>query len=225
MYYHGFIDLGRKKGMNKMKNINWKILIITALVCLLPIVLGIIFYQQLPEQIPVHFNINNEADNYASKNFALFGIPIILTGLQIFCCIITDWKENKETQKSRFLTIIKWFVPILSIVVSTILIEIPLGSTVDVRKSVCLVIGIFFILIGNYFPKMSYEMAKGKFHPMPKNEKMYRKMARMFGYTFVISGIALLISILFPPIFTVAVIIVLVLAILIESGCSLVKKI
>ena len=45
--------------MNKMKNINWKIVIITSLVCLLPIVLGIIFYQQLPEQMPVHFNINN----------------------------------------------------------------------------------------------------------------------------------------------------------------------
>ena len=76
--------------MNKMKNINWKIVIITSLVCLLPIVLGIIFYQQLPEQMPVHFNINNEIDSYASKNFALFGIPIILTGLQVFCCILTD---------------------------------------------------------------------------------------------------------------------------------------
>ena len=108
--------------------------------------------------------------------------------------------------------------------VSTIIIEIPLGSTVDVRKSVCLVIGIFFILTGNYLPKMSYEMAKGKFHPMPKNEKMYRKMIRTLGYTFVISGIALLISILFAPIFTIAVIIVLVVAILIEELYAWIKK-
>lgn len=207
-----------------MKNINWKILIITSMVCLLPIVLGIIFYQQLPEQMPVHFNINNEADNYASKNFALFGIPIILTALQIFCCVITDWKENKETQRPRFITIIKWFIPILSVVVSTILIEIPLGSTVDVRKSICFVLGILFILIGNYSPKMSYEMAKGKFHPMPKDEKMYRKMVRMLGYTFVISGIALLISILFPPICTATVIVVLVVAILVEGLYCLMKK-
>ena len=207
-----------------MKNINWKILIITSIVCLLPILLGIIFYQQLPEQMPVHFNINNEPDNYASKNFALFGIPIILTVLQIFCCVIADWKENKETQRPRFITIIKWFIPILSIVVSTILIEIPLGSTVDVRKSICFVIGILFILTGNYLPKMSYEMAKGKIHPMPKDEKTYRKMIRMFGYTFVISGIALLVSILFPLIFTATVIIVLVVTILIEGMYCLIKK-
>lgn len=207
-----------------MKNVNWKILIITSIVCLLPIVLGIIFYQQLPEQIPVHFNINNEADNYASKNFALFGIPIILTGLQIFCCVITDWKENKETQRPRFITIIKWLIPILSIVISTILIEIPLGSTVDVRKSICLVIGILFIVTGNYLPKMSYEMAKGKIHPMPKDEGEYRQMVRMLGYTFVISGIALLVSILFPPIFAATVMAVLVVTILIEMLYCLMKK-
>lgn len=207
-----------------MKNINWKILIITSLVCLLPIVLGMIFYQQLPEQMPVHFNINNEIDNYASKNFVLFGIPIILTGLQIFCCMITDWKENKETRKPKFITIIKWFIPILSVVVSTILIEIPLGSTVDVRKSICFVLGILFILTGNYLPKISYEMAKGKFHPMPKDEKMYRKMVRMLGYTFVISGVALLVSILFPPICTATVIVVLVVAILVEGLYCLMKK-
>ena len=199
-----------------MKNINWKIL--------LPIVLGIIFYQQLPEQMPVHFNINNEVDHYASKNFALFGIPIILTGLQIFCCIITDWKEKKETQKPRFISIIKWFVPILSMVVSTILIEIPLGSTVDVRKSICLVIGILFILTGNYLPKMSYEMAKGKMHPIPKDEKRYRKITRMWGYTFVIGGIALLISILCVTIVTVAILIGLVIAILVEGLYCFMKK-
>lgn len=207
-----------------MKNKNWKILMITSIVCLLPILLGIIFYQQLPEQMPVHFNINNEVDNYASKNFALFGIPIILTILQVFCCIMTDRKEERETKRPRLITIMKWFIPILSIVVSTILIEISLGSTVDVRKSICLVLGILYILIGNYLPKMSYEMAKGKIHPMPKDEKMYRKMVRMFGYTFVISGIALLVSILFPPISTVTVIIVLVIAILIEGLYCSIKK-
>lgn len=207
-----------------MKNMNWKILIITSIVCLLPILLGIIFYQQLPEQMPVHFNINNEVDNYASKNFALFGIPIILTILQVFCCIMTDRKEERETKRPRLITIMKWFIPILSVVVSTILIEIPLGSTVDVRKSICLVLGILYILIGNYIPKMSYEMAKGKIHPMPKDEKMYRKMVRMFGYTLVISGIALLVSILFPPIFTATVIIVLVIAILIEGLYCSIKK-
>ncbi len=206
-----------------MKRINWKILIITSIICLLPIVMGVVFYQQLPEQMPVHFNFNNEPDNYASKNFALFGIPIILTLLQIMCCVVSDINKNKMTKEPRFITIIKWFIPILTIVVSTIIIEIPLGSTVDVRKSICLVMGILFILTGNYFPKMSYEFSKGKIHPIPKNEEMYRKMTRMWGYTFVVGGIALLFSILFQPIYTVAVMAILIIAILIEGLYCFIK--
>lgn len=207
-----------------MKNINWKILVITCIVCLLPILLGIVFYQQLPEQMPVHFNINNEPDNYASKNFALFGIPLILMLLQVFCCIISDSRENKARKRQRFVTIMKWFIPILSIVVSTILIEIPLGSTVDVRKSICFVMGVLFILAGNYLPKMSYEEAKGKIHPMPKEEKVYRKMVRMWGYSFVVGGIALLFMILFPPIYTVITIAVLITVLFIEGMYCLIKK-
>ena len=206
-----------------MKRINWKILIITSIICLLPIVMGVVFYQQLPEQMPVHFNFNNEPDNYASKNFALFGIPIILTLLQIMCCVVSDINKNKMTKEPRFITIIKWFIPILTIVVSTIIIEIPLGSTVDVRKSICLVMGILFILTGNYFPKMSYEFSKGKIHPIPKNEEMYRKMTRMWGYTFVVGGIALLFSILFQPIYTVAVMAIIIIAILIEGLYCFIK--
>lgn len=207
-----------------MKQINWKILMMTSMVCLLPIILGIVFYKQLPEQMPIHFNINNEVDAYASKNFTLFGIPILLTIFQIFCCILSDWKENQEMRKMKFIKIIKWFIPILSIVVSIIVIEVPLGSTVDVRKSISFVIGILFVLTGNYLPKMSYEIAKGKIHPIPKNEKMYRKMTRMLGRTYVVGGILILFSILFEPIFTVIAIGLLVASTLIESGYYLIKK-
>ncbi len=207
-----------------MKKINWKILIITCIVCLSPIVLGIIFYQQLPKQMPIHFNINNEANGYAPKNFALFGIPIILTGFQVLCCIISDIQKNKELETPKFITIVKWIIPILSVVILTIIIEIPLGSAVDVRKSICLIMGILFILTGNYLPKMSYEIAKGKMHPMPKNETMYRKMTRMWGYSFVIGGISLLISVLFSVIFTIAIIIVLLVSITIEGCYCLLKK-
>ena len=57
-----------------MKKINWRILGITCLVTLLPIVLGVIFWQRLPEEIAIHFNIHNEPDNYASKSVAVLKV-------------------------------------------------------------------------------------------------------------------------------------------------------
>ena len=89
----------------------------------------------------------------------------------------------------------EWFIPIMTVLLYIIMVEVPLGSTVYVGKSVCLILGIFFIIIGNYFPKMSYEAGKKLFHPMPKSEKTFRKMSKTCGYSFIILGIILLICI------------------------------
>ena len=56
-----------------MEKNNKKILVITVIICLLPIVLGLALYNKLPEKMPIHFTINDVPDNYAHKNFALFG--------------------------------------------------------------------------------------------------------------------------------------------------------
>ena len=61
-----------------MKFFKWKIFFITSAVCLLPILLGILLWDRLPDIMAIHFNIYGEADNFASKSFVVFGLPIIL---------------------------------------------------------------------------------------------------------------------------------------------------
>jgi len=170
---------------------NKKTLIVTVMVCLVPIILGIILYEKLPSQMPIHFTINDVPDNYAPKNFALFGIPVIMAIVQVVYLLITMKVENEK--KPKILKIMEWFIPIMTVLFYIIMVQFPLGSTVYVGKSVCLILGILFIIIGNYMPKMSYEMGKLVFHPRPKNEKTFRTMIRMLGYFFIIVGIILLI--------------------------------
>ena len=180
-----------------MERKNKRTLILSVIICLLPMLLGIAFYNRLPEQMPIHFTINDVPDNYAPKNFALFGIPIIMAIVQAICIIFTT-KANKlrNNEKPRILKIMEWFIPIVTILVYIIMIEVPLGSTVYVGKSVCLILGILFMIIGNYLPKMSYEVGKTIFHPTPKNEKSFRKTSKIMGYSFIGIGIFLLIMII-----------------------------
>lgn len=180
-----------------MEKKNKRTLILSVLVCLLPIILGIALYNKLPEQMPIHFTINDVPDNYAHKNFALFGIPIIMAIVQAICILVTT-KVNKlkDNQKPKILKIMEWFIPIVSVLVYIIMIEVPLGSTVYVGKSICLILGILFMIIGNYLPKMSYEVGKTIFHPTPRSEKSFRKMSKIMGYSFVGVGISLLILII-----------------------------
>ena len=178
-----------------MEKKNKKTLILTIIVCLLPMLLGIVLYRQLPEQMPIHFTTNNVPDNYAPKNFALFGIPLIMAIVQAICMFSTMNKlKNKE--KPKIANIMEWFIPIITVLIYIIMIEVPLGSTVYVGKSICLILGISFMIIGNYIPKMSYDAAKGVFHPVPSNEKVFRKTSKIMGYGFIGLGIFFLIMII-----------------------------
>ena len=145
-----------------------KTLILSVMICLLPMILGMVLYPKLPEQMPIHFTINDVPDNYAHKNFALFGIPVIMAIVQAICIIFTQRVNKlKNSEKPKILKIIEWFIPIITVLMYVIMIEVPLGSTVYVGKSICLILGILFMVIGNYIPKMSYEIGKTMFHPMP----------------------------------------------------------
>ena len=180
-----------------MEKKNKKTLILSVIICLLPMVLGIAFYNRLPEQMPIHFTINDVPDNYAQKNFALFGIPVIMAIVQAICIICTT-KVNKlkNSEKPRIVKIMEWFIPVVTVLIYVIMVEVPLGSTVYVGKSICLILGILFMIIGNYIPKMSYEIGKTTFHPMSKSEKSFRKMSKIKGYSFIVMGIVLLIMII-----------------------------
>lgn len=178
-------------------NNNKRTLILTVCVCLLPIILGIVLYNKLPEQMPMHFTIGDKIDNYAPKNIVLFGIPIIMSIIQAICMIFTNKRNNLNSDgKPRILKIMEWFIPIITVLMYIIMIEVPLGSTVYVGKSVCLILGLSFIIIGNYLPKMSYEVGKSICHPVPKSEKSFRKMTKMMGYFSILIGIILLLLII-----------------------------
>lgn len=181
-----------------MEKKNKKTLILSVIICLLPMLLGAILYNKLPEQMPIHFTTNDVPDNYAHKNFALFGLPLIMAIVQAICLIAVNIKLNKlkNEEKPKILKIMEWFIPVATVLIYVIMVEVPLGSTVYVGKSICLILGILFMIIGNYIPKMSYEIGKTTFHPMPKSEKSFRKMSKITGYSFIVMGIVLLIMII-----------------------------
>ena len=53
-------------------------LIITSLITLIPIVVGLILWDKLPDQVPVHWDINGDVDDYATKTQAVFVMPLVL---------------------------------------------------------------------------------------------------------------------------------------------------
>ena len=171
------------------KKIDWKILIITGLICLIPMIFGVILYDQLPEQMAVHFGVNNEPTSFAPKEFALFGIPIFMFALQVFCCIFSDFMEEKK-QNKKYITIYKWIIPIIEMVVYLTMLAYGAGIELDMRMIVCITLGIVFTLVGNYMPKTE----PNKLQMNYIRADFWKKVKRPAGYFFVIIGLAFIIS-------------------------------
>lgn len=173
-----------------MKKINWRILGITCLVTLLPIVLGVIFWQRLPEEIAIHFNIHNEPDNYASKSVAVLGIPLMMAVIQCLLCVITDLQLQRRGRNPKMERVSKWIIPFTTVVLYVFTLCFSLGVELDARRIALLILGLTFIVLGNYLPKTE------------ANNDRERKFNRVSGFGMVVYGIICLISAFLPVAFS-----------------------
>ena len=139
-----------------MKFIKWRILIITCLVCLMPILLGVALWNKLPDTMAIHFDINDNPDNFASKGFVVFGLPVLMMLLQMFCCFINDINAHKHGERRKFEIVTKWIIPIMTVILQIVIFGYGLGWDIEIRKVTALLVGGIMIVIGNYLPKFDY---------------------------------------------------------------------
>ena len=78
-----------------------KMILLTSIATLLPILIGLLLWKQLPDSVATHWSTGNEPDGYSSKAFAVFGLPVIMLILHLVCVIATniDPKANSINKK------------------------------------------------------------------------------------------------------------------------------
>ena len=199
-----------------MKHIRWKILVITCAVCLLPVLLGLYMWNELPEHVAIHFNINNEPDNFASKGFAVFVMPLFMIATQMICCIATDIQAHKHGEQKKFVFVAKWIIPVMTLIIQPVTLFYSAGWNIDIRRVAVLAVGVIFVALGNYIPKLDYI----------KNYRIdtesARKINRFCGFGMVIMGFFAIISLFFAPIVSVIWLLVLIPYVLISIIYSIV---
>lgn len=187
-----------------MKYIKWKTIILTSIVCLLPILLGIALWDRLPDTMAIHFDINNNPDNFASKGFVVFGLPLLMVALQIFCCIVNDINAYKKGENEKILKLTKWIIPLTTIVLYVVTLVYGLGMKLDIRRIAVIIVGFVLIVTGNCLTKLDY------IKNYDLDVEKARKINRFVGFETVIMGLLFLISIFLPPIASVVCIILLI---------------
>ena len=92
---------------------NLKTLLIASAIILLPVLAGVILWNQLPEQMPSHWNVSGEVDGWSSKPFVVFGLPLILLAAQWLCVLVTSVDPKKANHADKVVQLVIWIIPVL----------------------------------------------------------------------------------------------------------------
>lgn len=196
-----------------IKNHKWKA-IISSVVILLPILFGVIFWNQLPDSMVSHWGADGVADGMASKTFMVFGFPLILLALHWLMLLLTTMIEkNSKPQGGKIITLSYAIIPAASLMVHIVMYSIALGKDWDLFTLVPLFLGAMFVCIGNYLPKTSRNKTFGIKLPWTwGNDENWNLTHRLGGKLWFWGGWVIMVSALFAAEVAVIVMFIVILA-------------
>ena len=169
---------------------NKKYWLVTALITLLPIVMGLLLWDKLPDKMPTHFGIDGAADGWGSKAFAVLGVPVMFLVFQLVIWAVTRLDKQNRGHNEKVLNLVGLIFPAMSIFCSILIYTRAVEIELNMSSLLFPMLGLFFILIGNWMPKIKQNATLGiKIKWTLYNEENWNKTHRFAGFTWVIGGI------------------------------------
>ena len=174
---------------------NKTLLTVTSTVTLFPILWGLIIWSQLPNQISIHFNAVGQANNFQSKVLAVFGLPLFLLLVHLFVIFVIGRDPKNSAMNEKMVRVIYWLTPIVSLSISYLIYSKALGSTTNPSVFVSALLGLIFVIMGNYMPKLKVNHTVGIRLPWTlQSEDNWHKTHRLAGKLWVLGGLILLLE-------------------------------
>ena len=181
-----------------IKNHKWEA-VISSIVILLPMVIGLVMWKQLPATMVSHWGADGVADGTASKAFMVFGMPLIFLAIHWFMLWVMMAVDKDNTQNDKIVGICYGILPVMSLVVHVFIYSVALGKEWNMIALIPVVIGAAFMWIGNYLPKTTRNRTMGiKMHWTMGNDENWNKTHRLGGKLWFWGGMIIMASALLP---------------------------
>lgn len=181
-----------------MKKIDKKTLLLTSIVILIPIVVGLLLWDKLPDTIPTHFGMDGEPDGWSSKVFTVFGLPALMLFFHLLCLGITSADPKYDNMSDKIFGIVIWICPVISLLVVVASYGSVLGWEMNIAKYVMFGCGILFMIIGNYLPKCKQNYTMGIKLPWTlDDEENWNRTHRFAGFLWTAGGLFIAVNAFF----------------------------
>ena len=195
--------------------------IIAGFIILTFVITGV-FLMFLPDTMPMHYNIDGEIDRYGSKyeNLIICGVNLVMG---VIIILSAHFMAQRMPSGVKSMLICGIALTAFFCVLQTILLSIgiknsggtPISLSRDwISKIMAALMGLLFIVLGNFMPKVERNSLFGLRTPWSmKNDEVWRRSQRFGGYSMIICGIIWIMLALFlsgmPLIVTAMVVLVL----------------
>ncbi len=167
--------------------------IISTIICVLPLIFGLLVYKKLPQEIPTKWYSDGTVGQYMPKEFTVFGMPLffILMNALVHFAMNTDPKRQNIGSMMR--TLGKWIIPVLSVVTVPMALLWGMGYQIPISRILPILLGILFVVIGNYFPKTRRSYTTGIKTPWTLNsDENWRRTHHVAAFLWIAAGIAMI---------------------------------
>ncbi len=161
------------------------LLILGGMIC------GFLVYPHLPEQVPIHWNVQGEVDGYSTRFWGAFGIPIITAGIYMLMVLLPtiDPQRQNYAKFAGAYNVLKAVLVVFMISLYSLVILSSYGRQIPVDKAAIGSIGLLFIVMGNYMGQFRHNYFIGIKTPWTLGDKrVWQKTHRFGGKIWVLAG-------------------------------------
>jgi len=163
---------------------------------------GLLLWNQLPDQMVSHWNINDQADGYSNKFWGVFLVPIISVGLFLLFLVIPSidpLKENVAQFRESFNVFTLLFLVFMAYI-HGLMLTWNLGYT-GFRMSAAMLpaLGLLFFFIGMMMSKARRNFFIGIRTPWTlSSDTVWGETHRIGGLLFKVAGVLAFFGAFFP---------------------------
>jgi uncharacterized membrane protein len=174
----------------------------------LQILIALVSYPFLPDQVPSHWNAAGQITSYEPKWIAAILFPLISTGFFLLLYIITiiNPKQSRRSIRlshqanERILNLTLVGVLLLNLVIQLVILAATFKAPVDIELVVSLSVSVLLIFLGNFIGKLRRNRWAGIRTPWTMaNETVWERTHRLGGWLFVAGGLLGIVLSFIPP--------------------------
>jgi len=194
-----------------MKNFKWKWQdTLSVILGLITLVYALINYNRLPELLPAHFGITGEVNRYWDKAtlISVLGSLGVLLPVLLQLTRRMDPKRENYTKFENAHGMIRLAIAILLNSALALSVSYGLDKHIPAGKILIAVLGLMFMVMGNYMPQIKHNYFLGIRTPWTlAYPEIWRKTHRFSGILWALAGILFILASFLPKVWATSFII------------------